>query len=173
MKYCNQNVSYLFAIAFLRYLRSKQFVRQFKMSLPSISKGKQSNDFNAPSLMQIILWLFLVFFYLYGLPHPSSSLLTRHCVKSVSIRSYSDPHFPAFRLNTERYGVSLRIQSEYGKMGTRITANSDTFQALVSPNLLPSMLVFFLLNHIHSDEKFTIGRYTFTVSLGKKKRKKK
>ena len=57
-------------------------------------------------------------------------------------------------------------------MGTRITANSDTFQALVSPNLLPSMLVFFLLNHIHSDEKFTIGRYTFTVSLGKKKRKK-
>ena len=25
-------------------------------------------------------------------------------------------HFPAFGLNTERYGVSLRIQSEYGKM---------------------------------------------------------
>ena len=23
-----------------------------------------------------------------------------HCVKNVRIRSYSDPHFPAFRLNT-------------------------------------------------------------------------
>ena len=28
-----------------------------------------------------------------------------HCVKSVSIRSYSGPDFPAFGLNTERYGV--------------------------------------------------------------------
>ena len=25
-----------------------------------------------------------------------------HCVKSVRIRSYSGPHFPAFGLNTER-----------------------------------------------------------------------
>ena len=32
------------------------------------------------------------------------------CIKSVCIRSYSVPHFPAFGLNTERYGVSLRIQ---------------------------------------------------------------
>ena len=34
-----------------------------------------------------------------------------HCVKRVRIRSYSGPHFPALRLNTERYSVSLRIQS--------------------------------------------------------------
>ena len=34
------------------------------------------------------------------------------CVKSMRIRNYSGPHFPAFGLNTERYGVSLRIQSE-------------------------------------------------------------
>ena len=26
-----------------------------------------------------------------------------HCVKSVLIRSYSGPYFPAFGLNTERY----------------------------------------------------------------------
>ena len=32
-----------------------------------------------------------------------------HCVKSVRIRSYSGPCFPAFGLNTERYSVSLRI----------------------------------------------------------------
>ena len=30
----------------------------------------------------------------------------KHCVKSVRIRSYSGPHFPAFGLNTERYGIS-------------------------------------------------------------------
>ena len=32
-----------------------------------------------------------------------------HYVKSVRIRSYTGPHFPAFGLNTERYSVSLRI----------------------------------------------------------------
>ena len=32
------------------------------------------------------------------------------------------PYFPGFGLNTERYGVSLRIQSEYGKMRTRKTS---------------------------------------------------
>ena len=37
-------------------------------------------------------------------------------VKSVRIRSYSGLHFLAFGLNTERYSVSLRIQSECGKM---------------------------------------------------------
>ena len=43
-----------------------------------------------------------------------------HCVKSVRIRSYSGLHFPTFGLNTERYGVSFRIQSECGKIQTRI-----------------------------------------------------
>ena len=38
-----------------------------------------------------------------------------HCVKSVSIRSFSCPYFPAFGLNTERYRVSLHIQAEYGE----------------------------------------------------------
>ena len=42
-----------------------------------------------------------------------------YCVKSVQIRSFSGPYFPAFGLNTERYGVSLRIQSEYGEIRTR------------------------------------------------------
>ena len=48
-------------------------------------------------------------------------------MKSVRIRSYSGPHFPAFELNTERYGVSLRIQSECGEIRTRITPNTDSF----------------------------------------------
>ena len=36
-------------------------------------------------------------------------------------------YFPAFGLNTEIYGVSLRIQSKCGKMRTRITPNTETY----------------------------------------------
>ena len=54
-----------------------------------------------------------------------------HYLKSVRIRSYSGPHFPAFGLNREIYGVSLRIQSKCGKMRTRITPNTDTFHAVL------------------------------------------
>ena len=52
--------------------------------------------------------------------------------KSVRIRSYSGPHFPAFGLNTERYGVSLRIRCKCGKMRTRISPNTDIFYAAIS-----------------------------------------
>ena len=54
-----------------------------------------------------------------------------HCVKSVSIRCYSAPHLPAFGLNTDRYGVSLCIYSECGKIWTRITPNADSFYAVL------------------------------------------
>ena len=54
-----------------------------------------------------------------------------HCVKSVRIRSHSGLYFPAFGLNTERYFVTLRIQSECGKIRTRITPNTDTFYAVL------------------------------------------
>ena len=60
-----------------------------------------------------------------------------HCVKSVRIRSYSDPYFLAFRLNTERYEVSFRIQCKYAKIRTRMTLNTETFLAVLhswSPN---------------------------------------
>ena len=40
-------------------------------------------------------------------------------------------NFPAFVLNTERYEVSLRIQSKCGKMRTRISPNRDTFYAVM------------------------------------------
>ena len=53
-----------------------------------------------------------------------------HCVQSIRIRSYSGPHFPAFELNTDSYSVSLCIQSEFGKMRTRITPNTETFHAV-------------------------------------------
>ena len=47
--------------------------------------------------------------------------------------------FSAFGLNTERYSVSLRIQSECGKIGTRITPNTDTFYAV---NVMESSLIY-------------------------------
>ena len=51
------------------------------------------------------------------------------CKKSVRIRSFSGLFFPAFGLNTERYGVSLCIESECGKIRTRKTPNTDTYHA--------------------------------------------
>ena len=53
------------------------------------------------------------------------------CAKSVRIRSFSSPYFPAFRKNTERCSVPLRSQSEYGEMQTRKTPNTDTFHVVV------------------------------------------
>ena len=55
-----------------------------------------------------------------------------HSVKSVRIRSYSGPYFRAFGLNTERYGVYLRIQSKCGKIRTRIIPKTDTFRAVTN-----------------------------------------
>ena len=66
-----------------------------------------------------------------------------HCVKSVRIRSYFGPHFPTFGLNKERYGVSLHIQSECGKMRTRITPNTDTFHAVLDSRILSFLALSF------------------------------
>ena len=51
----------------------------------------------------------------------------RHCVKSVRTRSVSGLYLPACGLNTEKYSVSHRIQSECGKIWNRKTPNADTF----------------------------------------------
>ena len=58
-------------------------------------------------------------------------LVKEHRVKCVRIRSYYGLHFPTFGL--KRYGVSLHIQSEYEKIGTRIIPNTDTFFAVERP----------------------------------------
>ena len=52
-----------------------------------------------------------------------------HRVKSVRICSFSGLSFSAFGLNTERYSLSLRIQSEYEKIRIRKTPNTGTFNA--------------------------------------------
>ena len=48
-------------------------------------------------------------------------------VKSFRILSFSGPYFPAFGLNTKRYEVSLRIQSECGKIRTRKNSEYGQF----------------------------------------------
>ena len=69
------------------------------------------------------------------MPHLISILPSKgasiHYVKSVRVRSFSGPYFPTFGLNTEKYGVPLRIQSECGKIWTRKTSNMDTFHAVI------------------------------------------
>ena len=54
-----------------------------------------------------------------------------HYVKSVRVWSFSSPHFPAFVLNTERYGVSHHFHTECGKIRTRKTPNTDTFHVVI------------------------------------------
>ena len=54
----------------------------------------------------------------------------KNCAKSVRIRSFSGPHFPAFGLNMERYNVSLCIHSECRKIRTRNTPNTVTFHVM-------------------------------------------
>ena len=54
----------------------------------------------------------------------------------------SGPHFPVFGLNTEIYGVNLRIQSEYRKIRTRKTLCLDIFHAV---NILPTSIIVFPL----------------------------
>ena len=52
--------------------------------------------------------------------------IEKHCMKRVHILNFSGSYFPAFGLNMDRYGVSLRIQSERGKIWTRKTPNNLT-----------------------------------------------
>ena len=60
----------------------------------------------------------------------------RKIFKTESIKSIcSGSCFPAFGLNTERYSVSLCIQSKCGKTWTRITPNTDNFYGVLGQNV--------------------------------------
>ena len=58
------------------------------------------------------------------------STLNKHYVQSACVQSYSGPYFTAFGPNKEIYFVFLRIQSECGKIRTKISPNTDTFYAV-------------------------------------------
>ena len=86
---------------------------------------------------------YLVHFWITGLTSEaeaySEPCQTPHCVKSVRIRRFSGPYFPAFGLNTKRYGVSLRIQLKCGKIRTRRTLNTNTFHAVSKTELFANI----------------------------------
>ena len=95
-----------------------------------------------------------------------------HSVKSVRIRSYFVPHFPAFGLNTKRYSVSLRIQSECGKMRTRITPNTDTFYFFfyVSKNTLSKIVALMIIKYVRINFKIgSLKNWKASVDVSSKK----
>ena len=68
-----------------------------------------------------------------------------NCMKSVRIWSFSGPYFPAFGMNTEKYGVSLSIQSKCGKVRTRKPQNTDTFHTVINTLIYATKFDFFCL----------------------------
>ena len=54
-----------------------------------------------------------------------------HCMNSVRFCCFSGPYFPELGLNTERYSVSLGIQSEFERIRTWKTPNTGTFHAFL------------------------------------------
>ena len=88
-------------------------------------------------------------------------------MKSVLIRIFCSPYFPAFGLNTERYSVSLRIRSECGKMRTRKTPNTGTLRTdagIYWPGKMPYFCVFDTVHFTSIPLNFRI----FSVILGEK-----
>ena len=91
--------------------------------------------------------------------------LLNHCVKSVRIRNYSCPHFPAFGLSTEGYSVSLCIQSKCQKIWTRITPSTNIFHAVNDAVTHPQSLDTGRILSIYKTFKRRRGRLTL-VSKG-------
>ena len=54
--------------------------------------------------------------------------------KKCPYLEFFGPYFPSFGLSTEKYGVSLCIQSKCGKTRTRNTRNLDTFHSVIIKN---------------------------------------
>ena len=77
-------------------------------------------------LLFLIFRDFLLRFSYQVLPFQEDAL-SKNCPYSELFWSV----FPPYGLNTERYRVSLRLQSECGKIRTRITPNRDTFQTIM------------------------------------------
>ena len=61
---------------------------------------------------------------------PYCNNLGPHSVTTVRIRSFTGSYFPAFGLDTERYGISFRIQSECRKIQTKETPNMNFFHVV-------------------------------------------
>ena len=94
-----------------------------------------------------------------------SAFLSKHFLKSVRIRSFSSPYFSAFGLNTQRYSVSLCFQFECGKIQTRKSPNTGTFQAVKNREIDSN-----LLNYTASvlTDTLLFGKTSFDTSANKR-----
>ena len=72
-----------------------------------------------------------------------------HSVKIVLIRNFTGPYFPTFRLDTGRYKVSLRIQSEWDIIRTRKAPNTDTFYPMYAMEYFKIRKVFKAQSNIY------------------------
>ena len=85
--------------------------------------------------------------------------------KRCQFRSYSGLYFPAFGLNTERYSVSLRIQSKCGKIRTRITPNTDTFRAVNVTIIIITIIINVIIKFSNSATNFKFRLNSKTMKL--------
>ena len=115
----NNICSEIFLEKIVKYLIKQNFICP---TYPDVYLGPYKN----------LRWSFFAFFIFDCSPF-SSAMFGRVRNTPLALRKkslYSEffgPYFPALGLNTERYGVFLRIQSEYGKIRTRKTPNTDSF----------------------------------------------
>ena len=78
-------------------------------------------------------------------------------MKSVRIRIYSGPHFPAFGLNTEKYSIISPYSVRMGENADQINSEYRHFSCSVNPQetvknfifCAVTFLRFFLANMIH------------------------
>ena len=82
-------------------------------------------------------------------------------MKRVRIRSFSGPYFPELGLNTERYSVFLRAQSECGKYGPELLRIGILFMQWELKLLIP--IRFHILGSFKRKVKLNYRiRYCFT-----------
>ena len=92
-----------------------------------------------------------------------------HCVKSVRIRSYSGPYFPAYGQNTERYGVSQlylvqmrenadQNNSEYGHFSRSVNVSFFFLSDLGVTTLLA-------LSYLWSSVNFELPTVTYIKAI--------
>ena len=83
-----------------------------------------------------------------------NALSTNSASKESVFGKFSGPYFPAFGLNEERDGVSLHIQSEWWKIRTRKTPNTDTSHAVEYSPIIPYITERFVVNQFKATDFF-------------------
>ena len=84
-----------------------------------------------------------------------------HCVKMSKYGVFSVPYFPEFGLNTERYSVSLRIQSEVEKIRTRKNSVFGHFSRSARASKLTARTAFLEVLSTYSRDTVTSPIFLF------------